>query len=52
MFPIKEARPKIKHRKGYKEEKPGRFVFGKTSFPVLFSLDLGIITSYFFGVWI
>jgi len=36
--------------KKYKEESPGRSVFGKTSFPVLFALGLGIITLYSFGV--
>jgi len=33
----------------YKEEKPGRSVFGKTSFPVLFALDLELITCYRFN---
>jgi len=41
---------KKKHGKRYKEEKPGRSVFGKTSFQVLFALGLGLITLYAFGV--
>jgi len=44
------TRPKRKHEKGYKEEKPGRSLFGKTSFPVLFALGLGLITPYSLGV--
>jgi len=48
----KEARLKRKHRKRYKEEKPERSVFGKTSFPILFVLCLGLITPYSFGVLI
>jgi len=38
LYPVKEACPKRKHKKRYKEKKPGRFVFGKTSFVVLFTL--------------
>jgi len=30
----------------YREEKPGYFVFEKTSFPILFALGLGLITPY------
>jgi len=44
LYPVKEARPKRKHGKRYKEEKSGRSVFRKTSFPVLFALGLGLIT--------
>jgi len=47
---VKEARQKLKHRKRYKEENPGRSVFGKTSFPVLFALSLGLIMPYSLGV--
>jgi len=52
LYPVNEARPKIKHRKRYKEEKSGYYVFGKTSFFVLFALGLGIITPYSLGVLI
>jgi len=38
LSPVKEALLKIKHQRRYKQKKPGRFVFEKTSFPVfLFS---------------
>jgi len=33
----------------YREEKPGRFVFGK---PVLFTLNLGLTKPYSLGVWV
>jgi len=46
LYPVKEARPKRKHRKIYKEEKQGRSVFGKTSFPVLFVIGAGLIMPY------
>jgi len=52
FYPVKEARPKRKHKKRYKEERAGCFVFEKTSFPVLFALGLGIITPYSFSVLI
>jgi len=52
LYPVKEACPKRKHMKRYKEEKPGRSIFGKTSFPVLFALGLGIIMPYSLGVLI
>jgi len=52
LYPVKEARPKREHGKIYKEEKPGRSIFGKTSFPVLFPLGPGLITRYSFGVLI
>ena len=32
LYPVKVAHPKGKHRKGYKEEKRGRSVFGKNRF--------------------
>ena len=32
LYPVKEARPKRKHKKRYKEEKPGHSIFEKTSF--------------------
>jgi len=50
LYPVKEARPKRKPGKRYKQEKPGRSIFGKTSFPVLFALSLGFITPYSLGV--
>jgi len=34
LYSVKEARPKRKHRKRYKEEKSRSYVFGKTGFPV------------------
>jgi len=43
LYPVKEARPKTKHKKIYKEEEPGRFVFRKNGFPVLVALGLGLI---------
>jgi len=52
LYPIKKACPKRKHKKRYKEEKTGHSVFGKTSFPVLFALGLGIITPYSLGILI
>ena len=52
LYTFKEVRPKWKHRKRYKEEKPRHFVFWKISFPVLFTLGLGLITSYSLGVLI
>jgi len=36
----------------YKEEKLGRFVFRKSSFPNFFALVLGLITPYSLGVLI
>jgi len=50
LYPVEEARPKRKHGKGYKKEKPGCSVFGKTSFPVMFALGLGFISHYSLGV--
>jgi len=50
MYLVKEARPKRKHRKINKKEKPGRSVFGKTSFLILFALGQGLITPSSFGV--
>jgi len=50
LYPVKEALRKRKHGKRYKEEKPGRSIFGKTTFPVLFALGLGFITTYSLGV--
>ena len=50
LYPFKEVRPKWKHRIRYKEEKPGCFVFWKTSFPVLFTLGPRLITPYSLGV--
>jgi len=47
-----DARPKKKSRKRYKVEKLGRFVFGKTSFPVFFAFGMGLITPYSLGVLI
>jgi len=52
LYPVKEARPKRKHRKRYKEEKSRRSVLGKINFPVLFALGLGLITPYSLGVLI
>jgi len=46
LYPVKEACPKRKHRKRYKEEKPIRSIFGKTSFALLFALGLEIITPF------
>jgi len=52
LHPTKEKRPKTKHKKRYDEEKPERFVFGKTTFPIWFPLGLGLITPYSLGVLI
>ena len=52
LYPVKEAHPKRKHRKRYKEEKHWRSIFEKTRFPVLFALRLRIITPYALGVLI
>jgi len=49
LYAVKEARPKRKHKKRYKEEKPGRSVFGKTSFPVLFCSRSGTYYALFLG---
>ena len=43
---------KKENTKKYKEEKAGCSVFGKTSFPFLFSLGQGLITPYSSGVLI
>jgi len=50
LYPVKEARPRRKHSKRYKKEKPGLFVFEKTSIPFLFALGQGLHTPYSFGV--
>jgi len=50
LYTVKEARPKRKHEKKYKEEKQIHSVFEKTSFPVLFALGLGLITPYSLSV--
>jgi len=42
----KDAHQKTKHKKCYDEEKLGRFDFGKTNFPIVFLLDLGLIMPY------
>jgi len=47
LHPGKEARPYANHKKKIRGRKPGSFVFGK---PVLFTLDLGLTTSYSLGV--
>jgi len=52
LYPFKEACPKRKYIKIYKEEKSGRSVSEKTSFPVWFTLGMGIITPYALGVLI
>ena len=52
LCPFIDARPKRKHKKRYKEEKPGHFVFGKTSFPVSFAINPGLISPYSLGTLI
>jgi len=47
---MNEARPKRKLGKRYKQEKLGLSIFGKSSFPVLFSQGLAHITPYSLGV--
>ena len=49
LYPVKEACPKIKYRKRYKEEKPWRF-FWKKEFSRFFALGLVLITPYSLGV--
>jgi len=44
MNPAKEARPKRKQRKRYKEEKPGRSVFGKKQ---VFQICLLLFWTYY-----
>jgi len=46
LYPTKKAYQKKGHKKQYEEERPGRFVFEKTSFPILLTLGLGLITPY------
>jgi len=50
LYPVKEPRPKRKIGKRIKEEKLGHSVFGKTSFPILFALGLGLVTPYSLGI--
>jgi len=52
LYLVKEQFPKLKQRKRYKEENRGRSVFRKTSFLGLFSVSLGLIMPYSFGVLI
>ena len=48
LCPVKEARPKTKHKRRYREEKSGRFVLKKkTSFPGLFCSRSGIYYALF-----
>jgi len=43
LHAVKEASPKTKHKKRYREEKSRHFVFEKTSFLVLFALGLELM---------
>jgi len=52
LYPVTEARRKRKHKKRYKEEKPGRSVLGKSCLQILFPLGPGLIMPYFLGVLI
>jgi len=46
-----EACPKRKHRKRYKEEKPGHSIFGKTSFPVFLHSLWKVLRPFSWVFW-